>query len=148
MGTHLASPARLASSTSSAADVCIGVDSSLVGQLSPARRCGIARVLELCQRSAGLSELGLVAKCANPPAETAPGWALGLASLELACKKAIEQRLAALKFRAVSELESVTSLCLSVLEIGSIRPYLEAACKWYSEADAGPGAEAGSGYFD
>ena len=32
--------------------------------------------------------------------------------------------------------------------IGSIRPYLEAACKWYSEADAGPGAEAGSGCRD
>ena len=31
------------------------------------------------------------------------------------------------------------------VDIGSIRPYLEAACKWYSEADAGPGAEAGSG---
>ena len=29
-----------------------------------------------------------------------------------------------------------------VFIIGSIRPYLEAACKWYSEADAGPGAEA------
>jgi len=23
---------------------------------------------------------------------------------------------------------------------------LEAACKWYSEADAGPGAEAGAGF--
>ena len=31
-----------------------------------------------------------------------------------------------------------------VFIIGSIRPYLEAACKWYSEADAGPGAEAGA----
>ena len=27
--------------------------------------------------------------------------------------------------------------------LGSIRPYLVAAGKWYSEADAGPGAEAG-----
>ena len=30
--------------------------------------------------------------------------------------------------------------------IGSIRPYLVAACKWYSEADTGPGAEAGAGF--
>ena len=28
--------------------------------------------------------------------------------------------------------------------IGSIRPYLVAARKWYSEADAGPSAEAGA----
>ena len=28
--------------------------------------------------------------------------------------------------------------------LGSIRPYLVAARKWYSEADAGPGAEAGA----
>ena len=27
--------------------------------------------------------------------------------------------------------------------IESIRPYLVAACKWYSEADTGPGAERG-----
>ena len=32
--------------------------------------------------------------------------------------------------------------------LGSIRPYLVAACKWYSEADAGPGAEAGAGFRD
>ena len=25
---------------------------------------------------------------------------------------------------------------------------MEAACKWYSEADAGPGAEAGAGFHD
>ena len=30
--------------------------------------------------------------------------------------------------------------------LGSIRPYLVAARKWYSEADAGPGAEAGAGF--
>ena len=30
--------------------------------------------------------------------------------------------------------------------VGSIRPYLVAARKWYSEADAGPGAEAGAGF--
>ena len=31
--------------------------------------------------------------------------------------------------------------------LGSIRPYLVAACKWYSEADdAGPGAEAWAGF--
>ena len=35
-----------------------------------------------------------------------------------------------------------------VFIIGSIRPYLEAACKWYSEANAGPGAEAGAGFRD
>ena len=33
--------------------------------------------------------------------------------------------------------------------VGSIRPYLEARLsKWYSEADAGPGAEAGAGFRD
>ena len=32
--------------------------------------------------------------------------------------------------------------------IGSIRPYLVTACKWYSEADAGPGAEARAGFRD
>ena len=30
--------------------------------------------------------------------------------------------------------------------IGSIRPYLVAARKWYSEADAGLGVEAGAGF--
>ena len=35
-----------------------------------------------------------------------------------------------------------------VFVLGSIRPYLVAARKWYSEADAGPGAEAGAGFRD
>ena len=32
----------------------------------------------------------------------------------------------------------------TVLSLGSIRPYLVAARKWFSEADSGPGAEAGA----
>ena len=52
---HLASSARLASSTSSAADVCIGVDSRQMGQLGVSRTVGRApaNVLQLCQRSDG-----------------------------------------------------------------------------------------------
>ena len=37
---------------------------------------------------------------------------------------------------------------IPTLLLGSIRPYLVAACKRYSEADAGPGAEAGPGFRD
>ena len=40
-------------------------------------------------------------------------------------------------------------LCMLLrIGIGSIRAYLVAACKWYSEAHAGPGAEARPGFRD
>ena len=49
---------------------------------------------------------------------------------------------------SASSLSSDAALNHYSFTIGSIRPYLVAACKWYSEADAGPGAESGAGFRD
>ena len=52
-------------------------------------------------------------------------------------------------FRFVSfDLALIRELTPELDSLGNIRPYLESACKLYSEADAGPGAEAGAGFRD